>query len=368
MIYGSRVRQMREIFQLTQSELAAEIPDLTQSRLSRIESDLAPVDARSAAIFSAVFGMSEEFFRRRPTSGLSSLTPQLRSRGKLTKIAKNGALELANLVLEEYVRLHDGVKPPPIRIEPLYGMAPDDAAKTVRGLLGFTPAEPLPYLLLAVERAGVRVLGLPLTLDALDAFCVWHDGHPTVAILANAPGDRLRFSVAHEIGHLVLHDGRRSDSRHLEGEADRFAAELLTPKQVLADLMPRNITLRSLTMVKTQWGVSVKSLVRTARELNLIDQQRAVSLYRQMSARKWNRSEPGYVPREKPRALRKLAELRYGSGPNTQLFAAESGWSEELVLSVLEQHATEDELPFESGPATHFGNVVTLSRRTRAVR
>jgi Zn-dependent peptidase ImmA (M78 family)/transcriptional regulator with XRE-family HTH domain len=368
MIYGGRVRQMREIFQLTQSELAAEVGDLTQSQLSRIESDQAPVDSRSAAVFSAIFGMSEEFFRRRPTSSLSALTPQMRSRGRLTKIAKNSALGLAHLVLEEYVRLHDGVKAPPTRVEPLYGMTPDDAARTVRGLLGFTPAEPLPYLLLAAERAGVRVLGLPLTLDALDAFCVWHDGHPTVAILADAPGDRLRFSVAHEIGHLVLHDGGRSDPRQLEDEANRFAAELLTPGHVLADLMPRNITLRSLTMVKTQWGVSVKSLVRTARELNLIDQQRAVSLYRQMSARKWNRSEPGYVPSEKPRAFRKLAELRYGPGPNTQLLAAESGWPEDLVLAVLEQHATEDELPFESGPATHFGNVVTLSRRTRAVR
>ena len=121
--------------------------------------------------------------------------------------------------------------------------------------------------------------------------------------------------------------------------------------------MPRDITLRSLTLVKTQRGVSIKSLVRTARELNLIGQQRAVSLYKQMSARKWNRSEPGYVPREKPSAFRKLAELEYGPGPNTQLLAAESGWPEDLVLSVLEQHASEDELPFEPGPATHIGNV-----------
>jgi len=105
-------------------------------------------------------------------------------------------------VLEEYVRLHDGVKPPPIRIEPLYGMAPDDAARTVRELLGFTPAEPLPYLLLAVERAGVRVLGLPLTLDALDAFCVWHDGHPTVNI--QVPGCVVRSRHAGMIMILAL--------------------------------------------------------------------------------------------------------------------------------------------------------------------
>jgi hypothetical protein len=114
-------------------------------------------------------------------------------------------------------------------------------------------------------------------------------------------------------------------------------------------------------VLKSQWGVSVKSLVRRAREVGAVDRQRSTSLYRQMSARGWNRVEPGYVPIEKPRAFRKLAELSYGPGPNVQRLAADAGWSQSLTLAVLGQHATAEELPFEA--AGRSDKVVPLRPR-----
>jgi Zn-dependent peptidase ImmA (M78 family)/transcriptional regulator with XRE-family HTH domain len=351
------------MYKLTQSDLANEISDLTQSHLSRIESGLAPLDSDLAAVFAAIFGVSTTFFAREPTADFSSLTPQLRSRSKLTKAAKNSALQWAHLIHDEYLRLLEGTTSLGRRLDPMYGATPSEAAAEVRRTLGFSQAEPLPYLLLAAERVGVRIIGLPIPVESMDAFCVWRDGWPLIAVLARAPGDRLRFSVAHELGHLILHPATRGDQQTFEAEADRFAAELLTPRRALKDLMPRHVTLRSLMMVKTQWGVSIKGLVKAARELELIDQSRAVSLYKQISARGWNRTEPGYVPVEKPRAFRKLAELKYGKGPNTQAMARDAGWSEGLALTVLDQHAREDELPFDTR-ASHFGNVITLNTRS----
>jgi Zn-dependent peptidase ImmA (M78 family)/transcriptional regulator with XRE-family HTH domain len=365
MIFGERVKQLREMRQLTQFELAAEIPGLTQSQLSRIETDSADADEGVVEILGAVLGVLPSFLAKEPTEDLSTLTPQLRSRSRLTRSAKKGATQWARLVLEEYHRLAASAAPVEPRLQDLSDLSPSEAAQSVRLSLGFSSAEPLPYLILAAERIGVRVLGLPVTLDSLDAFCLWQRADPIIAVLADAPGDRLRFNIAHELGHLVLHRGStKVDPRKMEMEADTFAAELLTPRAVLVDLLPRNVTLRSLTMVKTQWGVSIKSLIRTAREVNVIDQARAVSLYRQISARGWNKMEPGYVAREKPRAFRKLAEMAYGPGLNTQALARDSGWSEDLLLAVLRQHATAEELPFEIGRAS-FGNVVSISSRQR---
>jgi hypothetical protein len=114
----------------------------------------------------------------------------------------------------------------------------------------------------------------------------------------------------------------------------------LTPLHVMAQAMPRHPTLSSLAMLKTEWGVSIRSLIRRARELGYINQDRATSLYKQISARGWNKSEPGYVAQEKPRAFRKLAELYYGPGPNVERLADDAGWSQELAFYVLGQYAT----------------------------
>jgi Zn-dependent peptidase ImmA (M78 family)/transcriptional regulator with XRE-family HTH domain len=359
MIHGERLRQVRELHRLTQTDLAGQIPELTQPQLSRVEKDLAVPAPEVTELLAARLGVRSEFFARPPTVDLRVHSPQFRSRTRLTASARAGALQWARLVLEEYERLQARAVRMPLRLVPQHGATPADAARYARSALGFGPAEPLPYLVLALERAGVAVLGLPCELDGLDAFCAWRDGAPVVAVLAGAPGDRLRFSVAHELGHLLLHGPGGGAGAEVEHEADAFAAELLTPLAALAGVMPAHPTLSGLTMLKTQWGVSVKSLVRRARELGAADQERAMSLYRQISARGWNRAEPGYVPEEKPRAFRKLAEISYG--PGVAGLAADAGWSEELALAVLRRHAAADELPFEA--AAHAGNVIPLRPR-----
>ncbi|MFI7551947.1 ImmA/IrrE family metallo-endopeptidase [Micromonospora sediminimaris] len=366
MIYGERVKQVREMQHLTQSALAGMIPNLSQYQVSRIESDAAVPDAETIALIAATLGVTVDFFERQPSPHLEAQSPQLRARSsRLTQGVKSSALQWARLVDEEYERLKLRAKPLPVRIHSMPGASPSKAAQEIRPLLGFSPDQPLPYLLLAVERLGVAVLGIPYSAPALDAFCAWRDGTPIIGLLNGVPGDRLRWSVAHELGHLVLHRGR-SSGKQIEVEADEFAAELLTPRSAIEQAMPSKITLSTLTMLKTQWGVSVKSLIRRAKESGFIDQERAISLYKQVSARGWNRSEPGYVPREKPRAFRKLVEISYGDGPNVEAMARDAGWSQELTLAIIEQYANAEELPLEPTPnAITQDNVVAFRRPSR---
>ncbi|BCB86060.1 XRE family transcriptional regulator [Phytohabitans suffuscus] len=370
MIYGERIRQVREMHRLTQADLVKEVPSLTQSRLSRIEKDLASIDEESLALVAALTGVAVDFFARPPTAGFSVLSPQMRSRSRLTQGEKAAALQWARLVDEEYQNLRCAARALPVRLRPTSDATPEEAAAEARRTLGFSPHQPLPYLILAAERAGVTVLGLPYAIETLDAFCAWRQGEPVIALLGGVPADRVRFSVAHEIGHLLLHQPGQTGPE-VEAEADRFAAELLTPLAALRGVMPPDPTLSALVMLKTVWGVSVKSLVRRARELGAVDGDRALSLYKQMSSRGWNRREPGYVPPEKPRALRKMAEIVHGPGVRTERFAAMAAWSEDLAFDVLAQHATVDELPHEPRPdapeqASGPTNVIPL--RPRALR
>jgi Zn-dependent peptidase ImmA (M78 family) len=60
---------------------------------------------------------------------------------------------------------------------------------------------------------------------------------PLIVLRALKSWERTRWSVAHEIGHIVLHaDGVDSDDQ--EEQANRFASELLAPAKALVDEVP----------------------------------------------------------------------------------------------------------------------------------
>ena len=346
MIVGQRVRQARELHRMTQTQLVGQLSSMTQPELSRIENgrlDVRVDDSLAGEIADAT-GTTVDWLSRRELPGLTGLTPHFRARSRTTELAKSAGLAWANLVNEAHDALADHVRALPVRLDRTAGQPPAEAAHSTRRLLGFDPFEPLPYLVLAVERLGVRVLGLPWHEPGLDAFSGWAGDVPTIAVANDVPGDRLRWTVAHELGHLMLH-GPQDRGRDTEAEADRFAAQLLTPAEALRAYLPQYPTLQGLVRLKAQWGVSVKSLVRRSREMGVIDDDRASSLYRQMSARGWNKDEPGYVPREKPRALRKKLEIAYGASTSEQKIASSLAWTRITTRAVLDQHATADELP-----------------------
>ena len=87
----------------------------------------------------------------------------------------------------------------------------------------------------AAQRQLVRPITLPLPAGLEAALVPRRTRLPLLLLGAQAPPAWKNVSVAHELGHLTLHQGtagirhRRSASRRTEWEADRFAMELLLP-------------------------------------------------------------------------------------------------------------------------------------------
>jgi hypothetical protein len=129
-----------------------------------------------------------------------------RARASISKRSVTEASRVAEHVLALATGLAKHVDIP-VHVHPLHG-DPRDAARRIRELLQVPPLEPIPSLIRSLERLGVWVLALPVLKDR-DAFCMWIevDGKPipVIAVCMDQAGDRLRLSVAHELGHLLLH-------------------------------------------------------------------------------------------------------------------------------------------------------------------
>lgn len=149
---------------------------------------------------------------------------------------------------------------------------------------------PLHNLTALVERAGCIVLPCEFESIGVYGLTLQPPGLPTCIFLNNAmPGDRQRFTLAHELGHAIMH---RIPSADMEREADIFASELLMPAQDIRGDLMHGVNLPRLAALKPIWRVSMGALLMRAKALGCITDMQSTYLWRQMSAAGYRKKEP----------------------------------------------------------------------------
>lgn len=211
----------------------------------------------------------------------------------------------------------------------------------VRAAAGLSAGDVVGNCIRTAERLGVvvlpmddelgRHLGLSLRVDGTPVIRV---SRPTADSERTIPGDRQRFTVAHELGHLGLHHNcpppdTADDAARIEKQAHRFAAAFLAPGDALLEDLERlgnRVTLTTLTKIKETWGVAIKALVVRFQHLGVVSDDQARSLYKQISARRWNKHEPVPVGNENAVWLASSLEKRAKrTGANVEVIEGASG-------------------------------------------
>jgi Zn-dependent peptidase ImmA (M78 family) len=149
------------------------------------------------------------------------------------------------------------------------------------------------------------------------------------------------MSIAHELGHLVMHKPIVNPVREIEEQAFQFAAEFLMPaNRMRLEIVPP-VTLDTLASLKQRWGTSIAALILRARDLEIIKQRKYMELFQQLSARGWRTREPRMfdVAVEKPRAVRQIAEIVYGEPIRYKKLAEDVGMRENFVRAIIEAHS-----------------------------
>lgn len=239
---------------------------------------------------------------------------------------------------------------------------PEDVAAQVRNLAGVLPGAPINNMTRLAERVGIGVVH---TLDPDGHADNAHAGasrpnvhatRPLIALACDLPGAEQRFTLAHELFHVMAdHDLDRGlslvrDPRELR--ANRFAGALLLPRKAAEHHLSETLTLHGYLKVKAEFGLSVGAIIHRAHDLGLISDRRQKSLYIQWSSAGWRRSEPVPVASERPllldQALRRvygrnyLAKASHDAGVPAQLI---SSWVEASNTVDHDELATVVELP-----------------------
>lgn len=193
-----------------------------------------------------------------------------------------------------------------------------------------------------VQKNGIMVSKMQLRLDKLDAFSVWFNNKPFIFLSSDKDTNvRIRFDIAHEIGHLLMHADYYSEEdlknsvirEKLEDEADRFAGAFLLPKESFSkDVFSTSID--HFIQIKSKWKASIGAMIYRCDTLGILSYSQIKYLKDQMTTRVYWRKEPldKEMPIEKPFAHKQAIQLLLDNNVITvnQLLEATGCSAEEL--------------------------------------
>ena len=178
----------------------------------------------------------------------------------------------------------------------------EELALDVRSKWGLSD-DPITDLIGILENKGVILAQFAInnfcSFKGIDAFSCWQDGTPYILYHpVRKSAVRTRFSILHELGHLIMHSSIAEDESVKKEvvdiadiQADRFAAAFLLP----ATSFPKDIrstSLTSLEIVKRKWGAAMSTIIKRCETLELLSENQINYLKRQMTTQKYWHKEP----------------------------------------------------------------------------
>ena len=317
MAIGAKIKQARKLRGISQRDLAERLPvsDQTVSKYEREES--LPDSTRLMEIADAL-DIDLSYFLRAPRVG--NIEPAYRTaRSSSMKVKEKEALiERIRDWLERYLEVESILHVDDLSFEwPAevpYAVASmdaiEEAALALRDAwnIGHDPIENLTERL---EDKALRVgsLEAPDAFDACAFVAAVNGGIPVIAFNKDRPGDRQRFNIAHELGHLVLDIRGGLDE---EKACHRFAGAFLVPRDIFfqdVGAHRKKISLRELELLKEKYGMSMQALIYRMRDLGMLNTHYAGRLFDWFEETGHDKEEPGEpVPREHPQRFERMVE------------------------------------------------------------
>ncbi len=306
-VVGSSLRLARLFHGLTLEDIATHIGK-TRQYVHKLETEQIEPPASILDQIAEKTQVTPEFFLRSIPTPVTEEQCHFRKHFTARAAVKHVALAKGEMFRRIVAWLDASLELPSVRIPQIeVGSIVDieQAAESCRRQWGLGLG-PIQNMIRLAEGLGVVVTTFRDVSREVDAYSI-SAARPVIVINATDSSIcRVRFDVAHELGHLVMHVGQSTGDRKTESEANRFAGAFLLPRSSFVKEFPRlrgnHLNWQGLSEMKLRWKVSKSALLYRARQLGLISETQyktgVIRLARGGEARK--EREDNLIPAEAP--------------------------------------------------------------------
>lgn len=307
MTIGQRIKQARKASKFPLRKLAHEI-GVSAMAISKYERDQDVPSSGVLLRLSQALNVNIDFFFRPNTI---SVQLQAYRKHALLGVKEQESIQMR---IQDWVERYLEVESlfPEERFSenlPAYDVSSMDEIEDIalqlrdRWNLGYDPIENLVQLL---EDRGIKV-GIISGFDHFDACTFKVDDDPVIVTKAELPGDRQRFNLGHELGHLILNV---QGELKAEQAANRFVGAFLVPAKTARyelGAQRTDLNINELYILKHKYGLSMQAWIYRAKALAIISDNAAARLFKQFRINEWYRQEPGnFYLSETPMRMERL--------------------------------------------------------------
>jgi Zn-dependent peptidase ImmA (M78 family) len=299
----------REARGISQLELSVHT-GMQRSYISFIESGFSENSEKTIQLYAQATGFPASFFFQ--AGGAHEPVAGFRKRKKVPGKLLKPVEAKASVIFNQISTLTNLLAAEPTNLQSftVKHTTPATAAKALRKLWNLEDSPVIPNLTRVLEKAGILIHSFNFNTERIDSLSLT-DGHlqPVISLNNNLKGDRLRYSLAYELGHLILHSQKLLDpERDLQREANEFASEFLMPEKDIRKELTEPVTVMQLGALKKRWKVSMIALLYRADDLGIITANQKRYLVQQFNDLGYRRREPAEldIAVEKPALLRKM--------------------------------------------------------------
>ncbi|WP_461194029.1 phage DNA-binding protein [Clostridioides difficile] len=300
---GERLKKARIYRGMTVAELAERI-DCQRQTVSMYENNKSkPNDNNVVKRIAKELGFPVKFFLE---TGTNIAIGSTYFRALLTTNKKYRAEQIQKMefLAEIYFFLQDYIEFPTLNLPDCSGKTPEEAALLLREAWGLG-LKPIDNIIYEVEQHGILVTSFSTSTDDIDAFSQMIDiSGETVYLIGyssnKTSASRIHFDIAHELGHICLHEWsedvealEKQEFKDRESEANRFASTFLLPEETFKiDAKRTPLRIPSYTELKRKWKVSIQAMIRRSYSLGIISMDEYQSMIRTLQRRGLRKSEP----------------------------------------------------------------------------
>lgn len=301
---GEQLKRARIYRGYTVAELAEEVGCQRQT-LSMYEiSKSQPADYEIVKKLSKALNFPIKFFYEGFTLNTTG-TVYFRSLLTTNKKYRNEQIVKIGIIAQIYSLLQDYIKFPDFEsLKTSDCVTPEEAASKLREKWGLKQ-EPIQNIVSLVEQHGILVTSFHTGTDDVDAFSKFVEiGDSRTYLIAysnnKTSASRIHFDVAHELGHIYLHEWSddiemlsKEEFKEREHQANDFASAFLLPSEAFRkDAQSGPQTIPYYKQLKKKWRVSIAAMIRRAESLGVMSSEQYQILMKTMQRRGIRKEEP----------------------------------------------------------------------------